>query len=70
MSDCIRVYTPGGRKAHLLRPGVSPNSSAPSACGRWPGFGEYWRGTGAQLEHEVAANLTLCKQCERRTVRP
>lgn len=65
-----RVYTPAGRMAHLLRPLDSPNSTVPSLCGRWPGAGDFWLGTGSQREREEAAKRPLCTQCEQRAMTP
>jgi len=57
-----RVYAVHGKLAHLLRPGDVP-ASGEAFCRRLPAwFG--WRGTGSQLEYEVAASLPLCSRCE------
>lgn len=61
MSDS--VYTPGGRVAHYLNYGSSPNDTCAQAmCGRstWPGL---WHGTGSSAEREKARNLPLCRSC-------
>ena len=64
-ADCTRVYARTGKRAHLLPPFESPNLGYPlSLCSRQPGLGDSWRGTGSQLEYEVAAALPLCARCE------
>lgn len=65
-SEYTRVYLLQGRVAHLLAHNVSPNNNAASAlCGvtNWPG---YFRGTGAHGEREQAADMPLCRTCERK----
>lgn len=57
-----RVYAVHGKLAHLLRPGDVP-VSGDAFCRIAPaGFG--WRGTGSQLEYEIAAALPPCSRCE------
>lgn len=60
-----RVYTPGGKKSHLLWPSDSANKPVSALCGRSPGFGDLWRGTGSQLEEDTAWSQELCIQCVR-----
>lgn len=61
----MRVYTPGGKKTHLLSPGDSPNKWVTALCGRGPALGELWRGTGSQQEEDFAWSQELCSQCVR-----
>lgn len=65
VDQCTRVYTRTGKKAHLLRPLLSPNAHCAALCGTGPEWFEAWRGTGSQQEHETAASLPLCKYCEK-----
>lgn len=58
-----RVYTPGGKRTHLLEPRESPNKPGPALCGYSPGFGDLWRGTGSQLEEDFAYSQKLCSKC-------
>lgn len=60
--QCTRVYTPTGKRAHLLRPDISPNLRLAALCGGMP---RAWHGTGTQAEYEMAASLPLCRYCER-----
>ena len=59
-----RVYVHGGKVAHLLRFGVSPNSHGSAVCGLSPEWSTYWCGTGSQKEADYVAGLRLCKKCE------
>jgi hypothetical protein len=64
-AQCTRVYMLTGRSAHLLPPGVSTYDAAATAlCGvtNWPA---HFRGTGAMGEREQAADMPLCRNCER-----
>lgn len=61
-----RVYLPQGRVAHLLQPDASPNSHYPSLCGIAPAYyTPGWFGTGSQDEHEKAAAMASCINCQR-----
>lgn len=63
MSGRERVYTTGGKRAHLLPWHGSPNSNVSALCGHspWPNC---WSGTGNQVESEIVASLPLCRRCE------
>lgn len=57
------VYTPGGRVAHWLNYGSSPNDTCAQAmCGRstWPGL---WHGTGSSAERDKARKMPTCQNC-------
>lgn len=70
LDQCTRVYSPTGTRAHLLRPGDSPNMGYPFAlCNFQPSLFSVWLGTGSQGEHERAASLPLCRYCERHVAR-
>lgn len=58
-----RVYTPQGKRTHLLAPQHSPNTTESALCGRSPGFGDFWWGTGSQDEYDTAKQQELCSQC-------
>lgn len=65
LPECTRVYLrAGSRRAHLIMPYQSTNSTVDhSLCGKipWPTL---WYGTGSQSEEDRAAELPLCKACE------
>jgi hypothetical protein len=63
---CTRVYTRAGKKAHLLQLFQTPNGNGSALCGTAPAWFEEWRGTGTQVETELAASLPLCRYCEKR----
>ena len=63
-SQCTRVFTRAGFKAHLLPELNSPNSNDAALCGLEPGWDDLWHGTGSQVEIEKAASLPTCRFCE------
>jgi hypothetical protein len=59
-----RVYTSKRAiRSHLLEPGESPSNGRAAVCGRTPGLGYVWMGTGTQAEHDKARNLEPCRHC-------
>lgn len=64
----VAVFTRGGSMTHLLDASASPNSQIAALCGRSPGFGTYWHGTGSQAEYDDAATRVLCTPCYLRFV--
>jgi protein-tyrosine phosphatase len=60
--ECTRVYTPAGRRAHLLPvTSVLPRGSV--LCRVDPPWDHGWLGTGSQEEHDRAAALPVCTSC-------
>lgn len=61
-----RVYLSNGAKVvHLIPAWASPSSMEPALCGQNPAHWNGWMGTGTQDEHEKAAAMAICLNCER-----
>jgi hypothetical protein len=55
-------YTRSGKKAHILEPYRSLNSSDSALCGvtPWP---DCWRGSGSWYENERVSEMARCTTC-------
>ena len=63
MIEYTKVYTHGGRVAHLMDPTKSPNSYAGALCNFSPNWPWEWQGTGNQDERDEAARRPVCRYC-------
>lgn len=55
-------YLPSGSVVHAL----TRSSDAGAVCGVYALPASDWRGTGSQVEYEIAKRLPCCKKCLRK----
>lgn len=62
-----RYTSPTASVAHLLSPfELSKFDHTPTAlCGKWAWNASDWFGSGTQDEHDRAASLPTCKNCQK-----
>lgn len=56
-------YLSRGVARHAIRGGGQVQHFSLAQCGRQPGLGQDWHGTGSQAEYEHCASLPECGRC-------